>query len=100
MSKKGWETHPKVREGSGGTPGGLEGVSRPSRWAGRSPKALPEVWAAHPKVQGVSREPSEGLGGGGRPTWRSGSCREAHLEVREGLGGPLGGPGVVGSPTR
>ena len=32
----------------------------------------------------------------GRTTWRDGSGWEALLEVREWLGGPPGGPGVVG----
>ena len=36
----------------------------------------------------------------GKPTRRSGRGREAHLKVREGSGGPPGGLGGVGMPTR
>ena len=35
-----------------------------------------------------------------RPTRWSSSVGEAHPEVREGSGGPLGGLGSVGRPTR
>ena len=42
--------------------------------------------------------PPRGLVGVGWPTQRFGRGWETHLEVREGSGGPLKGPGVVGRP--
>ena len=55
------EADPKVRKGSGGTPGGPRGVGRPTQRFGRGmvahpevregPGCSPEVRKAHPKVE-------------------------------------------------
>ena len=64
-----WEILPEVQvwQGSGGPPGGLEGIRRFSQ---RSRRKLPEV---------------------GRPFRRSGRGREAFPKVCKGSGGPPGG---------
>ena len=72
----GQEAHPEVREWSGGPPGGLRVVGRPSRRSrsgGRPSRKSGSGWEALPEVQNWSR--------------RYGSSRESLL----------GGPGVIGS---
>ena len=84
--KYGWgrESHPNVREGSGGPPRGLGGVGSFSQRALRGQEALPEG-------QERSGGPSTGLGRvcrptrrSGRPTWTAGKGRKAHPQVRRG----------------
>ena len=61
---------------SGGSPGGLVGVKRPTCMDGRDQEVLPEGWKA-------SRGPSRGLGGICRPIRRD-------MRSREWLGVPPG----------
>ena len=75
-----------VREWSGGPPGGLRVVGRPSRRSGRGLEALPKVQKALPDIREWSLDPHGGPGVVGRPSrW---SAR------------PTQGPGVVGWPSQ
>ena len=88
----GQKTHPEVRQWSGGPPG-LKWVGRPTRRSKKPTRRSGRVgWPIR-----MSR----------RSTQRSGRGREAHPDVREGLGSLPGGPevppgclGGVGRPTR
>ena len=73
------ESHTRVWEGSGGPPGGLGVVGRPSRRFGMGWEAHAEVWETHPDVREGSGGPPIGPGG---------------------VGDPPGGPVVIGRPTR
>ena len=79
----GLEALPKVREGSGGLPGGPRRVGRPSqkyeRPFRRSKRGLEAVW----EVLGGLGVPPKGLGVVVRPSQRFGQGRKVPREVRE-----------------
>ena len=90
-ARQGWEAQLDGREGSGGPPGALGGVGRPSWWDGRGGESLQEC-----RVR--------------KPFCRARQCWEAAPDGQERLRGPFGslggldalpkGPGEVGSPLR
>ena len=73
---------PDVREWSGGPPGCLGVVGRPSQMSGSGRESLPDVWGG--------REALPDVWGG----------QEALLHVRKWLGVLPGCPGVVGRSSR
>ena len=89
MSRSGRKTLPVVREWQG-VPSVLPGVvERPSRMSEIGGEAVP-----CPEVVGRHSQVLERL------SWMSRSGREAHPDVRERVGSPLGCPEVVGWPSR
>ena len=95
MSKSGREVLPDVQEWSGGPPGCLGMVRRPSEMSGSCRDAVTDVreslpvvreWLGdHPSCLGVVGVHPGCPGVSERPSRMSGSGREALLEVWEGL---------------
>ena len=80
------EAFPVVREGSGGPPKGPGGIGRSSR--GRVGAGRPFQRSVRPSLRS-RRDPEAPV-----------KVREDLPEVREGLGGPFGGPVGGGRPSR
>ena len=78
----------KIREGSGGSPGGLEGVER-TFWKDRKGRESRRYLEYLTEVREVLGGSPAGPGAVGMPSQRAGRGREALLLGRKGLGGPI-----------